>query len=231
MSNITLHETEKYVIPCADYFGNLYLKYGDTYYYIFLDIDGDTGIDLVRIENIGRLKKLFNDNMHIKSSLVAGEINAGHTTLRGRVNDELKKMTDEEIGDFTDTHEFIVKDPQFVEQGHYWVKYSDQDEEEHLGDMKFYLNGLTTSPTVPGILLENILTETEGTYDVILIDGDIDGRHIISTIEQRDGACTSRLSISTSGILRANFFDKVKYSRLILDTKNDVLATTKLVRS
>lgn len=84
---------------------------------------------------------------------------------------------------------------------------------------------ITSNNTINGIMYSDLLSLTPGTFDTILIEGDITSNRVVSSIERVDGHCSARLTLYTSGIFRANFIDISKFSKLCIDFESNQLIT------
>jgi hypothetical protein len=216
----------------TDYFGNIYLKYLDSYYMVTLDPELESGIELTRIKKPDIFRKNLADYQDMRKYIRSGTIKSGNQTLRGRVYDELNQMTPEEIEDYVMKNEYGALDPEFSERKYYWVQYKEDDEplEEALDNM-FYLNGITDSDDkdncTGGIYYSDLLSLSPGTFDTILIEGDLASKHVVSSVERIDGYCTVRMTAYSSGHFRSNFVHTSKYARLCLDTETNELLMKK----
>ncbi len=230
----TLREDNKYkeighAIFQTDYLGNIYLKYNENYYSISLNSDDVTGIELCLIKNPDTFRNNLIETESIVSNIRSGTIKAGNQTLRGKINDTLTDMTDDEKEDYMLKNEFSSYDPLFHEKNYFWVQYNndedilDDDNEEN----GYYLNGVITSDplneTNKGIVYSDLLCLTPGTFDTILIEGDTRSKYVISNIARVDEYCTSRLTAYTSGFFRTNFFDSCKMARLCLENNHLIM--------
>lgn len=224
MSRITIRNNmiDITAILQCDYLGNIYLKYKNDYYMVSLD--SDVGAVLSRIEYPESFKKNLIEMCFLKKETKSGLIKSGHDTLRGKIHDSISNMTEDEIEDYMSKNDYMSIDPYFVEKKHYWVQYQEDDNDD-IND-NFYLNGVVNELDIDktdGMVYSDLLSLSCGTFDTILIKGDNTSKNVVSVIERIDGHCTSRLTVYTSGHFRANFFDKVKYSVLCVDTAADTL--------
>jgi len=238
MSKITIYNKEntkyspnsrEFGVLQTDYLGNVYLKYKNDYYIISLDVDNAVGALLTQVKYPEVFRKNLQETNFLRKEVKSGIIKSGHNTLRGRVNDSISNMTDEEIDDYVSKNDYMSYDPQFIERNYFWVQYQEDNEELYDEENNnFYLNGVIDESemekdNIDGIIYSDLLSLSNGTFDTILIKGDIRSKNVVSTIERIDGHCTSRLTVYTSGYIRANFFDRVKYSRLCIDLISDTL--------
>jgi hypothetical protein len=213
----------------TDYFGNIYLKYEKDYYLVLMGMDYESGLELVQIKNPDTLRKNLEDLSTIKKNIKSGTIKSDYTTLRGKASEAINNMTDEEIDEYATNNEFMNYDPEFTERKFFWVQYDNVDETlEGEEDEYYYLNNVIEENEMnntAGMVYSDLQLLTPGTFDTILIDGDMNSKNVVSNTERIDGSCTCRLTIYTAGYFRANFFDKSKYSRLCIDSVSNSLST------
>ena len=140
-------------------------------------------------------------------------------------------MTDEERDEYMDKNEYSLNMAECEEKRHFWVKYENMEElEEGDQDDGFYINGAVDyidikNGSCQGIVYSELLATTHGSFEIILIDGDIGSKRVISNTEHINGYSTSHLIIYTSGKLRANFIDINMISVLCFDESINELVT------
>src|SRR5205807_43464 len=97
----------------------------------------------------------------------------------------------------------------------------------------YYLNNVHESNSIfdEGIVHSDILSEMCGTFDTILIKGTLEAqsKYVLSTTERIDGHCIARLTIYTSGQMRANFMDVSRYCRLCINDNGKGLFIKEIV--
>lgn len=217
----------------VDYFGNIFLKYRDDYYLVFTDCDSETGVSLTKIKNPDRFRKNLIDNAHLPKCFKSGKIQLSSQTLKGRVNQSLNDMDDEEREEYMLKNNFYSNDPNYREKEYFWVSYDDKDEPlEDEEDDGYYLNGVISPEEVEegevGIVHSDLLMVSPGSFDTILISGSMDSKHVVSTCERIDGYCVTRLTIWTDGLFRCNFVESEKVSKLSIDSSSDELTVIKV---
>lgn len=224
------------VVVQADCLGNVYIKNlsNNVYYIVSLDVDLDPGIELIRIKSPDRFRKNFENHNHLTKSVRSGTIKASNSTLMGRAYESLVDMTDEDREEYMAKNDFSSYDLGFRERKYFWVQYKEEDEPlEEEEDDGFYLNGISVSdPTTngtSGIMYSDLLSLTPGSFDTILIQGDIFSKNVVSNVERVDGYCTQRLTVYSSGHFRTNFMNTIKMARLCVDpvTKDLVMKKNK----
>ncbi len=215
----------------TDYLGNIYIKNNNdnVYYIVSLDSSLDSGIELIRIKNPNRFRKNCEDHTHLTKQVRSGTIKASNSTLMGRAYESLTDMTDEEREEYMSMNDFSSYDLGFHERKYFWVQYKEEDEPlEEEEDDGFYLNGVSNGDTGVGIMYSDLLSLTSGSFDTILIQGDIISKNVVSNVERIDGYCTQRLSIHSSGHFRTNFMDTTKMARLCIDPTTKDLVMRKI---
>ena len=194
----------------ADYLGNIYIKYNDVYYIIILDNSVQYGIELVQIKNQTRFRQNLIDMQHLKTEIKSGVIKSGLDTLRGRLQ-SLVSGTD--VPQDTKTSEDI----EYYENKFFWTQYADDNEsDDDIPNDNFYLNGVVddTGDQKSGIVFSDLSCTTRGSFNTILVDGDLISNNVVSSIERIDGHYTACLTIYSSGYFRINFIDHSKLVRL-----------------
>jgi hypothetical protein len=215
------------VVIETDYLGNIYIKHTldkkVVHYIVSLDSSENSGIILTRIKNPSIFKKNLEDAEYLKSQVKSGIIKASNSTLSGRAYESLKDMNDEEREDYILKNDFASFDPGFHERKYFWVQYDENDEPlEGEEDDTFYLNGVSDNDP-SGIIYSKLLSLSPGSFDTLLIQGDISSKSVLSNIERIDGYCTSRLTIYTLGFCRVNFVTSSVTSRLCMNSENELL--------
>lgn len=225
----------------TDYFGNIYLKHKDKYYTVSLDSYESSGIELNRIEKPDVFRKNLIESRFLKNAIKTGVIKANSTSLSGKVYESMNDMTEEELEEYMSKNNFSTFDSSFHEKKHFWVQYDEEDEPlEGTEDDGFYLNGIYDGDYIPdnldqtqeqekaqvqaqeqgqGICYSDLLAYCPGSFDTILMQGDMSSKRVLSNTERIDGYCTTRLTVYTSGHFRANFIDFSKLSRLCMITQ------------
>ena len=212
--NYTKSETEleDRVVLQVDLLGNPYFKHNDTYYMISTDEYLPTGVELIKINN----PKIFRENLinaqNLKQGTRSGLINANNTSLRGKAHESINVMTDEEKEDYMSKNDFMVNDDGCAEKKYFWVKYDDDsnDSEDFIDnyDDGFNLNGVVDeceTGTIHGIISSDLLTPVPGSFDIIMIHGDLSSKRVVSNICKKHGFSTSVLTVYTSGKIKTNF--------------------------
>jgi hypothetical protein len=220
---------DQHVVLHIDLLGNTYLKHNNTYYIVSIDEYAPTGIELTKINNPNIFRRGLIEAQNLKKGIKSGVINANNTTLRGKAYESISNMTDEEKDDYMDKNNFMVNNDDCIEKKYFWVKYDEDDElfEDEIDD-GFYFNGLVDASeigSIPGIVNSDLLSPVSGSFEVIMIQGDIGSKRVVSNIAKIDGYCTSNLTVFTSGKLKANFVDVTKLARLCIDPTNGELIT------
>lgn len=215
------------VVVETDYLGNIYIKHTIDdkviYYIVSLDPSESTGIVLTRIKNPSIFKNNLKDAEHLKNEVKSGIIKASNSTLSGRAYESLKDMNDEEREDYMLKNDFASFDPGFHEQKYFWVQYDENDEPlEGEEDNTFYLNGVSENDS-SGILYSELLSLSPGSFDTLLIQGEISSKSVLSNIERIDGYCSSRLTMYTLGFCRVNFVTSSIMSRLCMNPDGELL--------
>lgn len=207
----------------TDYLGNIYLKYHDTYYFVNLDSSLAHGVELSLVINPETFKKnLLEMQSHVKN-VKSGEIRSGSQTLRGRIYESLNEMTEDERDEYMMKNDGSVYDPQFKERDYFWVQYKQDDEllEDELDD-SYFINGSHNEVAGNyGIMYSELLCLSPGSFDTILISGDLTSKNVVSNVERVDGYCTCRLTVYETGHMRTNFIDSSKLGILCLDQDQD----------
>jgi hypothetical protein len=219
----------------VDYFGNIYLKYHSDYYIVSLDHEIETGIELTKIRNQEIFRKQLEESKHVMDNIKSGIIRSEKLTLAGKAHNSLNAMNDEEKVNFLELNEFMSHDEHYNEKKFFWVNYKknidgidDADsEDEYLDDdgEKFYLNGMIDENELcdcNGMIYSDMLALSAGSFETILINGNMASKNVISNTEKIDGHCTSRLTIYSSGHFRSNFIDRVKVARVFVDETGDL---------
>jgi hypothetical protein len=209
----------------VDYLGNMYLKHNDTYYIISLDNDLNEGVSLTPIAKPEVFKNNYSESKFLKNDIRSGTIRANVQTLKGRVQDTITDMTEEERDDY----ELQYDDNNRPEKKFYRVQYESDDEmmEEEIDD-GFYLNGVVdiegaADSDSKGILMSDMLAFDIGSFDVVLIHGDMRSKNVVSSIEKKNGFSPSTLAIYSSGHFVARFVDQTKIGRLCLSDTNELI--------
>lgn len=239
----TFIPTDKTCIIQTDYKGNIYIKFGETYYMVSLDHEQSSGIVLTPILKPESFRKNLEENIIIKKHVKSGVIKSGTSTLSGRVAETLDEMDDEEKEDYMSKNDYASYDAEFMERRYYRVKYADEDnndldvdDEPDINldgdeDAEYNLNGISDpkNPHSKGIVFSDLLASYHGSFDTIMIDGDTKSQSVTSTVERRDEYCTSRLTIYSSGHLRTNFIDRSIMSKLCIDSELNELIAIKII--
>lgn len=219
-----------YAILQIDLLGNTYLKYNDTYYIVSIDQYCSSGVELTKIKNPNIFRKNLIEGQNLKKGMKSGVIKSNNTTLRGKAHESINDMTDEEKNEYMDKNNYMINDDGCIAKKYFWVKYDEDDEPlEGETDDGFYLNGVVDESDInesQGIVHSDLLSLVPGTFEVILIQGDINSKYIISNIARIDGYYTNNLTVYTSGKLRTNFIEVTKLAILCLDTNTGDLFTT-----
>lgn len=222
---INENETKNIYSPCdfallqTDYLGNIYLKYHDVYYFVGIDSALEHGVELSLVMNPDTFKKNLLEMQSLVKNVKSGEIRSGSQTLRGRVYESLNEMTEDERDEYLMKNDGSIYDPQFKERDYFWVQYKQDDEllEEEQDD-SYFINGIQNETTGnSGIMYSELLCLSPGTFDTILINGDLTSKNVVSNVERVDGYCVSRLTVHETGHMRTNFIDTSKIGILILD--------------
>jgi len=213
----------------TDYLGNIYLKHNDSYYFVNLDSASDHGIELSLVVNPDTFRKNLAEMGQMVKDVKSGEIRSGTQTLRGRIYESLNEMTEDERDDYLQKNDGSVYDPLFKERDFFWVQYKQDDELlEDEQDDTFFINGFhDESIGNYGIMYSDLLCPSPGSFDTILIDGDLTSKNVVSNVERVDGYCTCRLTVYGSGHLRTNFIDVSKIGILCLDPMTSQLIVEK----
>jgi len=220
---------DQYAVLHVDLLGNTYLKHNHTYYIVSIDEYTPSGVELTRISNPDVFRKILIESQNLKQGVKSGSINNNSTTLRGKAYENISNMTDEEKSEHMEKNEFMTSDNGCDEKKYFWVKYDEEYEldEDEIAD-GFYLNGLVNESEigiVSGIVNSDLLSPVAGSFEVILIQGDIGSKRVVSNVEKIDRYCTSTLTIFTSGKMKTNFVERTKLARLCLDSVNGELIT------
>ncbi|VBB17875.1 hypothetical protein YASMINEVIRUS_338 [Yasminevirus sp. GU-2018] len=221
----------KSVIVNVDYLGNIYLKHGDSYYIVGVDQYSSSGVELTKIKSPDVFRRNLLDSKYLRNAIKSGVIKANSLTLRGKVSETISDMTDEERADYMDKNEYALNSMGCEEKRYFWVKYENQEEldegEENDG---FYINGAVdpvdiNNGSLSGMVYSDLLAVTPGTFETILVDGDIGSKRVVSNTERIDGYSTAHLTIYTSGKIKANFIDVNRMSQLCYDETSGELTT------
>lgn len=213
----------------TDYLGNIFLKYHDKYYFVGLDSALDQGVELSPVIHPETFKKNLLEMQSIVSNVKSGEIRSGNQTLRGRVYESLNEMTEDEREEYLIKNDGSIYDPQFKERDYFWVQYKQDDEllEDELDDT-YFINGYHSHDVGNyGIYYSELLCLTPGSFDTILINGDLTSKNVVSNVERIDGYCTCRLTVHESGHMRTNFIDMSKLGILCIDDTTSELVIEK----
>jgi hypothetical protein len=134
-------------------------------------------------------------------------------TLRGKAINALNQMTDEDRAEQMEKNGYDCS-VEYVsdERKYFWVP---QDTEaDDLPTDEYYLDGTVGHDDSSGIICSDLLAMGSGTFDTILIDGDMGAKNVVSNIERVDGHQTQQLTVFSSGHLKAYFVDVTRYARL-----------------
>lgn len=215
----------------TDYLGNIYLKHNDTYYIVSLDVYSVAGIELTKIKNPKKFRETLIDSKFLKTAIKSGVIKTDNITLRGKAYDTLTMMTEEERAEYMDKNDFMVCDDSCQEKKYFWVEYKDEDEslEDDIDD-DFWLNGISETDADEGMQYSDLLFSNSGTFEVIMIKGDVNSKKVIANTEKKNGFCINHLIVYTSGKFKANFVDTSKMSILCLDTFNNELLVKPIIQ-
>ncbi len=237
---IVKNDTEDKIIftPCdfaylqTDYLGNIYLKHHEKYYFVGLDSALGHGVELSHVVNPDTFKRNLLEMRSIVNNVKSGEIRSGNQTLRGRVYESLNEMTEDERDEYMMKNDGSVYDPQFKERDYFWVQYKQDDELlEDEQDDTYFINGYQTETSVEngcyGIIYSELLCLTPGSFDTILIDGDLMSKNVASNVERIDGYCTCRLTVHETGHMRTNFIDVSKLGILCINSATSELIVEK----
>ena len=233
--NIKDNEEKTIFTPCGfaflqtDYLGNIYLKFNETYYFVNLDPALLQGVELSLVINPDTFKKNLLEMKSLVNNVKSGEIRSGNQTLRGRVYESLNEMTEDERDEYLMKNDGSIFDPQFKERDYFWVQYKQDDEVlEEEQDDTFFINGYhDTALENYGIMYSELLCLTPGSFDTILIGGDLTSKNVASSVERVDGYCTCRLTVYETGHLRTNFIDTSKLGILCIDPLTSELIVEK----
>lgn len=236
MTKIKIHHSEsdnvdntnKYCQVQTDYCGNIILKFNDEYYIIILDSTLKNGAIINKIKCPDRLRKNLQSNLSIINEYKSGKIHSTPKSLRGLTRQTLSDMNDEERDDYMTKNNFYVDHQNFTEGQYYWTSYENNDDLlECEEDDGFYLNGIISSDEsdmgINGIVKSDILLYTPGTFDTILMIGNLESKYVASTLERIDEYCTNRLIIYSEGYIKINFIDKNIISKICIDSTNNEL--------
>jgi hypothetical protein len=229
MSLITVHSHDRSIITNekvslqTDLNGNIYLKHNNEYYIVSLDPTSCVGIELTKIKNPKKFRENLMESGLTKASIDKGTIRTDNITLRGRAYDTLNTMSEEERADYMDKNEFIVSDDGCKEKRYFWVDYKDEQLDEIVDD-GFWLNGIDESNNPIGMEYSDLLFYTIGTFETIMIHGDLQSQRVLSSTEKKNGYCINHLIVYTDGKFKANFFDSHKIALLCFDpSKNELI--------
>lgn len=218
---------DQYALLHIDLLGNTYLKHNSTYYIVSIDEYTASGVELTKIKNPNIFRRRLIDELHLRSRIRSGKINSNNTTLRGKAYESISSMTDEEKSDYMEKNDYLANDDGCEEKKYFWVKYNNDDSDdefENETEEGFYLNGFANDDDdQSGIVHSDLLSPVLGSFEVILIKGDIGSKCVVSNISKIDGFCTSTLTVFTSGKLKTNFTCSTKLARLCLDSNNEIM--------
>ena len=214
-----------------DYMGNAYLQYDNSYYVIGLDYDSDTGIELVKIKNPDIFRKNLVDMFDMVRNVKSGTIRSSNLTLAGKAMDTLTNMNSEEKEEYLSANSYMAHDENYYEKKYFRVEYpkdaSDNEEFDDfysqyadVDDECFAFNGIEPSSeqsVTNNVTYSDLLTISYGNYETIFIKGDKNSTNVLSCVEKKNGYCSQRLTVYSSGIFRANFIDKSKFARLCIE--------------
>lgn len=229
--------TDQYVKLHIDILGNTYLKHNETYYIVSIDEYIPSGVELTKIKNPNIFRKRLIEENNLKQGMKIGKINNNNTTLRGKASESISNMTDEEKNEHMEQNEYLANDGCCEEKKYFWVKYNDGkeifdgDDEDDDFDEGFYFNdlvnesdiGVTDVTDVQGIIHSDLLSPVPGSFEVIMIHGDIGSKRVVSSISKIDGYWSAILTVFTSGKLKSNFTYKTILARLCLDSNNEII--------
>lgn len=157
------------------------------------------------IKSYHRFRKNYIDHIGMREQIMCGKVVQGKATLRGVAMNGLNQMDQNDRSDM----DFNNFDNTFVERSYYNIQRDqmediddDDDQIDQDGDM-FYLNGCVDDQS-GGIQHAPIMMTSPGSFDTLLIDGSVESKNVISTIERIDGCCVYRVTIYTNGILKIN---------------------------
>jgi hypothetical protein len=109
------------------------------------------------------------------------------------------------------------------------IKYdddsNDSDDYDNFDD-GFNLNGLvdeSETGTTHGIISSDLLTPVSGSFDIIMIHGDLTSKRVVSNICKKNGFSTSTLTVYTSGKIKTNFVNVTKLANLYVDPSTNQL--------
>jgi hypothetical protein len=210
--------TPDFVYIQADYLGNIYIKHGSEYYTVSLDGYLPAGIELNKIVKLDIFRKNHSDHQFLKKDIKSGVIKPSETTLAGKAHDLMNQMTEEEYADYMEKNNYSNYDSTFEEKKHYRIDLKEEDDDtlEGTTNDNYYLHGvIEENESTQGIIYSELLSFNPGSFDVILINGEKSSNNVLSVIERVDGYYTSRLTIYTKGIFKANFMDKQIWAKLI----------------
>lgn len=203
----------------TDYLGNIYLKHNDTYYIVSLDNYNESGVELTKIKNPKKFRETLLDSKFLKIAIKSGIIKTENITLRGKAYDALTTMSEEEREEYMSKNDFMVCDDGCEEKKYFWVEYNDDDNNDDDGDNDddFWLNGISENNSCEGMQYSDLLFPIPGTFEVIMIKGDLNSKRVMSNTEKKNGYCTNHLIVYTSGKFKTNFVDTSKMGIICLD--------------
>lgn len=222
---------DQHALLHIDLLGNTYLKYNDKYYIVSIDEYAPSGIELTKIKNPDIFRRRLIEEQNLRKGIKSGKINSNNTTLRGKAFESISNMTDEEKSDYLEKNEYLVSDNHCEEKKYFWVKYAEEDQydEDDIED-GFYFNEIVNESDVgviPGIVHSDLLSPVPGSFEVIMIQGDVGSKRVVSNISKIDGFCSANLTVYTSGKMKTSFMSSTKLARLCLDDNNEII--TKLI--
>lgn len=206
MSLIKIDNSEERAKIMVDFLGNIFLHHNEKYYYITLNNDIKCGVELIEILNIKQLKRNYEESFQLKRLIKSGVIKNNGQTLQSRVITNLNNESEH-------NNEFAYTDKSYHERQYFKTVYDDDSDNETDDNGSFYINGVNENDGF-GLKYAELLFTCDNNYETILIDGNIESKKIISTVEKKNGYCDSRLSIYTNGIFRCNFFNCSKWAKL-----------------
>lgn len=223
------------VTVLCDYLGNIYLKWHDTYYYLYVNTNS---IQIMHLSQkiINKMKQHLVDNCHIKTNIRYGNIFPHEESLRGKAMISMKK--------YKNTNAFMNYssfDDTFVERCYYSIEHNKtetdgmnenecDDELDELSDCdndNYDLNGIYKNETLhEKIYIADFMMESIGTHDTIFIDGNIESKNVTSTIEKANGCSLIRLTIYSHGLFKVNVIgESITYYELVCnnDATNHII--------
>ncbi len=224
------------VIVFGDYIGNIYLKSpNNLYYYLYIS---SNCIQLISLSNsiICKLKQHLADNIHVKKYVRYGNITPREESLRGKAMTAMKKYNNSAKSSLN----YSSFDDTFIERCYYSVTFDknnnknddddgdddDDDDDDDNENDNYDINGIAndsySDETNEKIHIANFMMESPGTYDTIFINGDIESKHVTSTIEKANGCSPIRLTIYSTGIFKVNIIgESINYYKLMCNNNID----------